>query len=116
MSSTRRECLLTLISSANRAGDTEAVTEAIRCAPVGILSRWDSALLSLLPTLDAARCLTVEYHVDRGVLDVHAFAYVLGELDWSALAIYQAARNVSTLPAWGTPDERDAAATVQVVA
>ena len=109
MPTDKRAHLLTLISSANRAGDAEALADAIRCAPVGILSRWERALMSVIPTVNAIDTLLIESRVEVGILDVVGFAAVLREIGWDEDAIESAVRNVSTLPAWGTPDERDSA-------
>lgn len=112
MPTDRRERLLTIVSSANRAGDTVALAEAIHCAPVGVISRWERALLSAIPTVSAIDSLLIESRVAAGILDVVAFAAVLREIGWDEDAIESAERNVSTLPAWngwGTPDERDSA-------
>lgn len=106
----RRERLLTIVSNANRTGDTETITEAIRCAPIGLLSRWDRALLALLPTAGAADVLEIEQRVADGVVTAGNFIEALRTLGWPETTIEAAVRNVSTLPAWsgwGTPDQRD---------
>lgn len=116
MSTDRRERLLAIVTRAYIIGDTEALTEAIRCAPFGILSRWERVLLALLPTACAADALLIDHRVADGVISASEFTAALRHLGWPESTIDTAVRNVSMLPAWGTPDGRDSANAVEVAA
>ena len=111
-SADRRPRVLKLVSRAALAGDDEAIAAAIRGLPVGVLSRWERALLSLIPTVNAVNTLMIQARVEIGIREESEFREVLGEVGWMLSMIDRAVINVRELPAfdaWGPPDERDSA-------
>ena len=109
--SDRREHALSLAAAAARAGDDEALADAIRCAPVGVLSRWERHLLSMIPVLSAANVAIVQERVAVGVREADDYAAVLSELGWTLAQVDRSVITIGAMtgPSWGTPDGRDGA-------